>query len=89
VLGRREALWKGTLAVNQTGEKRKECPFCGEEIVAVTKKCNYCGQPFDVAVDSLASGEPESELGKLITGGVLLILVCVLFVICAAVLSNR
>lgn len=35
-------------------EKTKRCPYCGEEILAVAKKCKHCGE-------WLEPKEPEQE----------------------------
>ena len=28
-------------------EKTKRCPYCGEEILAIAKKCKHCGEWLD------------------------------------------
>jgi predicted RNA-binding Zn-ribbon protein involved in translation (DUF1610 family) len=30
----------------------KDCPFCGEEVLAAAKKCKHCGETLDVALRS-------------------------------------
>lgn len=35
----------------------KKCPYCGEEIKAVAKKCRFCGQWFDEESNEVKANE--------------------------------
>ena len=37
----------------------KACPFCGEEILAVAKKCKHCGEFFDHQASNSQSARPQ------------------------------
>ena len=39
-----------TAAMHVGGEDTKACPFCGEDVKAVAKKCKHCGETIDVAL---------------------------------------
>lgn len=35
------------IRLNMANEAKKRCPYCGEEILAVAKKCKHCGEWLD------------------------------------------
>lgn len=40
----------------ESSEKRKPCPMCGEMILAAAAKCRFCGEIFDARVKQSSSG---------------------------------
>jgi hypothetical protein len=42
-------------------EETKDCPYCGESILAVAKKCRYCGEYLD---PSIRSAPPPSTTAE-------------------------
>jgi predicted RNA-binding Zn-ribbon protein involved in translation (DUF1610 family) len=48
-------------ALSRVGEL-KACPFCGEEILAVAKKCKHCGETIDVTLR--AAEEAQRYAGR-------------------------
>lgn len=42
-------------------QKLKECPYCGETILAHAKKCKHCGEFLSVSVTKPSKGEQESS----------------------------
>jgi hypothetical protein len=45
-------------------DNTKQCPFCGEEILSVAKKCKHCGTDIQVpAADVSATAAPGADYG--------------------------
>lgn len=44
-------------------EEKKLCPYCGEEIMAVAKKCKHCGEWLDKKEDTEIRIEPQYVTG--------------------------
>ena len=47
----------------------KDCPFCGEEVLATAKKCKHCGETLDVALRSAHEAMRIAELSSRGGGG--------------------
>jgi predicted RNA-binding Zn-ribbon protein involved in translation (DUF1610 family) len=43
--------------------KLKECPFCGEQVLEVAKKCKHCGETIDVALRVAEEAKRAAEKG--------------------------
>ncbi len=41
-------------------QETKRCPFCGQEILAVAKKCKYCRQWLPIQVKKATSSEEQA-----------------------------
>ncbi len=55
-----------TIAVTQ---KTKNCPYCGEEILAVADKCKHCGEMIPgekVSLNKKSSNKPKFYLVVLV-----------------------
>lgn len=44
------------------GEAKKRCPYCGEEIMAVAKKCKHCGSWLDESTKPLQERKETQKL---------------------------
>ncbi len=44
----------------------KDCPYCGEEILAVAKKCKHCNSELDLEVTTLEIKKSEVDYGTLL-----------------------
>jgi len=40
---------------------KKECPYCGEEILATAKKCKHCGEWLDEEIDDEEIDEDDDD----------------------------
>src|SRR5881397_2101136 len=49
-----------TAGASTTAEPTKRCPFCGEVILAIAKKCKHCGEFLDRAALSPGGGASGS-----------------------------
>lgn len=47
-------------------EPTKRCPFCGEEILVVAKKCKHCSSPLDQSAVSLSTLEGKTDYSLLL-----------------------
>ena len=45
-------------------EQKKQCPYCGEEILAVAKKCRHCGEWLDKQNDIVMPIESDHEVAQ-------------------------
>ena len=45
-------------------EKTKRCPMCGEEILAVAKKCKHCGEYLDQVSRQIAGSNPSYNVDR-------------------------
>jgi len=45
-------------------EEMKRCPFCGEEILAIAKKCKHCGSDIEIgASEKVESSKQNTDYG--------------------------
>lgn len=42
----------------------KACAFCGEDVLAVAKKCKHCGETLDVALRAAEEAKREARRGR-------------------------
>lgn len=49
------------IEVTPTPQSGRDCPFCGERVMAVAKKCKHCGETLDVALRSAEEARRFSE----------------------------
>jgi hypothetical protein len=45
-------------------QKKKQCPYCGEEILAIAKKCKHCGEFLNTSLKHKRSQEPQKVKGE-------------------------
>lgn len=65
--------WSTVTEIIQNAERRttpdqsmkpvKYCPFCGEEILVIAKKCKHCGSDLESEVLGGASSKPTTDYG--------------------------
>ncbi len=48
-------------AVERNSSDYKDCPFCGEDILAKAKKCKHCGETLDVTLRAAEEAKRESR----------------------------
>jgi hypothetical protein len=44
--------------------QHKECPFCGEQVLGIAKKCKHCGEILDVALRAAQEAKKHAELSR-------------------------
>lgn len=50
----------------------KDCPYCGEDVIATAKKCKHCGEILDVVMrdmEQLKKGKSDSPMVFMNAGG--------------------
>ena len=71
-------------------DTKKQCPYCGEEILAVAKKCKHCGEILDEDLKKERKEKPKKvqsegcflqtlNLGCIISA-VIIIIICIIFI---------
>jgi membrane protein YdbS with pleckstrin-like domain/predicted RNA-binding Zn-ribbon protein involved in translation (DUF1610 family) len=54
-------------AIATSAEATKRCPFCGEVILAIAKKCKHCGEFLDRATPESSAAPPTPQQNPLAT----------------------
>lgn len=54
-------------------EKTKKCPYCGEEILAIAKKCKHCNEWLDETEILSEAPNLKKRLMKLMTVSIFIV----------------